>query len=706
MATIAQSMPPSSHPWSWIGEFLKEELAPRPGRAALAARMTITATLIMILTMTFRIPYGAYGAIYAFNISRESPEVTVNAVKTIIVAFVLSVLYILIGARFFLQEPDLRLIWVIATLFVLFYALSAAANYTAAARFGYLLVITIPLWDSQISTEDKVEQTLWAFGAISLASLITVAIELIYAEWKTRDVILQPIVERLADVEELLSFYAAGSPPDEKTKKQITRLVLVGNSALRRTLQRSPYSPQYREQIGALIALVGRLMDIAANLIQLDIEIPEHERTRVRTLAANIGKIRSDLVAGGIPQPDLASASESLQAFPLLGEMETAVSQIPEMFAGSRSLDASAPSHPGRSSTLSLFKADALTNPEHIKFALKGCLAASICYLIYNGKAWPGISTALTTCLLTALTTIGSSRQKQVLRIGGAIVGGVILGIGSEVFILPSLDSIAGFTLVFIVATVIAAWFATSSPRLSYFGVQIAVAFYLINLSEFKVQTSLIPARDRVIGILLGLVSMWLVFDQLWGASAAVEMRKAFISNLRLMAQFAREPVSKDMSAAIERNHSLRETINGNFDKVRALADGVLLEFGRSREQDLALRNHIRQWQSQVRVLFINCTVLWRYGLSLPGFELPDAIRTAREEFDHRLAKAFDGMADRLKGGGSPQSEDVTAAYTQLVQVAGHALPNEEDRLTPHVQSFLLLSRRVAALADTLQREL
>jgi hypothetical protein len=33
-------------------------------------------------------------------------------------------------------------------------------------------------------------------------------------------------------------------------------------------------------------------------------------------------------------------------------------------------------------------------------------------------------------------------------------------------------------------------------------------------------------------------------------------------------------------------------------------------------------------------------------------------------------------------------------------------LPNEEDRLTPHVQSFLLLSRRVAALADTLQREL
>jgi multidrug resistance protein MdtO len=390
--------------------------------------------------------------------------------------------------------------------------------------------------------------------------------------------------------------------------------------------------------------------------------------------------------------------------------MDTAVAQIHEVFAGAHSLDAYAPSHPGERSTFALFKADALTNPEHVKFGLRGCLAASLCYLFYNGKAWPGISTAITTCLLTALTTIGSSRQKQVLRISGAIVGGVIMGMGAEIFILPALDSIAGFTLVFMAATVIAAWFATSSPRLSYFGVQIAVAFYLINLSEFKAQTSLIPARDRVIGILLGLMMMWLVLDQLWSAPAAVEMKKAFISNLRLLAQFAREPVSKEMSAAIEKNHSLRETINGSFEKVRALADGVLLEFGPSREQDLALRDHIRQWQSQLRVLFINCTVLWRYGLSLPGFELPDAVRAAHEEFDNRLANAFDAMADRLKGDEWPQREDLATAYIRLEQVAMQeamtALPNEPDRLAPHLQSFLLLSRRVAGLADSLQREI
>jgi multidrug resistance protein MdtO len=111
MATIAQSMPQPSRPLTWVRDFLKEELAPYPGRAALVARMTIAATLVMIITMTFRISYGAYGALYALTISRENPDTKVRAVKTIIIAFALSALYILLGAMFFLQDPNLRLLW-------------------------------------------------------------------------------------------------------------------------------------------------------------------------------------------------------------------------------------------------------------------------------------------------------------------------------------------------------------------------------------------------------------------------------------------------------------------------------------------------------------------------------------------------------------------------------------------------------------------
>src|SRR5580692_5608926 len=81
---------------------------------------------------------------------------------------------------------------------------------------------------------------------------------------------------------------------------------------------------------------------------------------------------------------------------------------------------------------------------------------------------------------------------------------------------------------------------------------------------------------------------------------------------LRLIAQFAREPVSGNLKAATARRLALRETINTNLEKVRALADSVLLEFGRSREQDLALRNRTRRAQPQIRVLFIMQIAEWK----------------------------------------------------------------------------------------------
>src|SRR5258708_10603398 len=115
----------------------------------------------------------------------------------------------------------------------------------------------------------------------------------------------------------------------------------------------------------------------------------------------------------------------------------------------------------------------------------------------------------------------------------------------SQIFILSSLDSIAGFTVLFILVTALASWLMTSSPRLSYFGLQAALAFHLIHLQEFAMQTSLSVPRDRVVGVLLGLFMMWLVFDRLlgaWGASAAVGMERAFISDLRVFVQFAKEP--------------------------------------------------------------------------------------------------------------------------------------------------------------------
>ncbi len=705
MATGVQSLPQSSAPMIWVRQFLKEELAPYPGRAALVGRMTIAATLIMIVCMTFRIQFAFQGAIYALLISRESPRATVRSVAVIASVTAIAAAYLLVSARFVISVPELHFLWIIISFFLVFYAISAVTDYTAAVIFAIMNAVVIPFWDRHGPAETNVEDTLWLCLAVLVGVVITGAVELAFVRLQPGDEVVLPIAEQLDAIKNLLTCYAESRAVDPATQKQIVHLGTRGTSLLRRTLQRSDYSPQYSVEIGGVVVLVGRLVDLAATLTQVRFESSVSDQRRFRNLASAVSIIRDDLLNRRIPNPiQVNNHGPAVSHAPLLAEMEHTLTLIPQAFADSRSIQEYLPSAEDAPQRRRI-ALGSLDNPEHLQFALKGCLAASVCYVIYNAVAWPGISTAVTTCLLTALSTIGSSRQKQLLRITGAIIGGFLIGMGSQIFILPYIDSIAGFTILFILVTAFASWIMTSSPRLSYMGMQVAVAFYLIHLSEFKMQTSLEVARDRVVGILLGLFIMWLVFDQLWGAPAAVEIRRTFISNLRLLAQFAREPLSRDRRIAIEQGITLGERINSNFDKVRALADGVVLEFGPSREQDLALRSSIREWQPQLRTLFLMRIALWKYRVQLPGFELPEAVRVAQQEFDYKSAKVLDDMADRMEGKASPYKDNFEDSFEQLQQtVRTCCSQGPQKALAAQLQTFLVLSRNIESLTMSLSK--
>ena len=381
---------------------------------------------------------------------------------------------------------------------------------------------------------------------------------------------------------------------------------------------------------------------------------------------------------------------------PLLSELEQTLVLIPQVFAAP-ALEAHEESAPAAAP---LFARDAFTNSAHLQFGVKGALAAMMCYMFYTSVNWPGISTSATTCVFTALTTIGASRQKQVLRFGGAMIGGFVFGMGAQIFILPYVDTIVGFTVLFVIVTAISAWIMTASPRLSYLGVQIAVAYYLIHLQSFNFETSLITGRDRVVGILLGLFAMWLIFDQLWGSPAGVDMRRVFIVTIRQLAQLARQPDVAERQESIRRAYALGQTINSNFDQTRALADGVLFEFGPSRAADLAFRDRIKDWQPKLRALFLLRGAAIRYRLELPGFELPQAMGTAQTEFDNALSATLDDMANRLAGAAAPTSDQLPAALANLEAEARASGENSSANL----RDFMALSRTAGQLAMDLAK--
>jgi multidrug resistance protein MdtO len=706
MASIAPAVPSVKSRVIWFWEFLKEELAPYQGRGLLVARMVVASTLVMIISMTFRLPYGAYGAIYAVTISRASLEATTSAVRMIVIGFLLAGAYVSLGLTAALADPLLRFAWITGGFFIGFWAMSALSNYAASARFGYLLAITVTLWDKHISAELKVENALWAVGVLTLASIITLLLEIAFAAFTQSDDLIEGIAERLTCVEELLTQYVAGEAATASIRTTLARLAMTGTSGMRLILRRAGFDSQYATEMGAVVALTGRLVDLAANLPYFTGRVSESDREGIGRVAKQIREIRDAVTGASVSQVDqFAGGGETPFSLPLLGELEQTVSLILQTLAGSKSLPVFAPSLDLGAGTARSLISGKLLDPEHLKFALRGYLAATSCYVIFNALFWPEISTAVTTCVLTALTTIGASHQKQVLRVTGAIVGGVGLGIGSQIFILPYIDSIAGFTVLYMGVVTVAAWFATSSSRLSYFGVQLAVAFCLINLPEFTFQTSLAVARDRVAGVLLGLSMMWLFFDHLWSTPAGLEMKRTFISALRLLGRLARGPVSNDLRKAIEDSYVLREEINAKFDRVRSLADGVLFEFGPSRSSDHELRAWMRRWQPQLRALFVMRIALLKYRLQAPGFELPDTVRLRQEAYDDVSARTLEEMADRIENripgneSGAGHREELKQRLYEAEAEASRELPH------PQAQSFVTLLHGIDSLTNSLATE-
>ena len=702
MASIAQSITasPGRPPWMW--EWLRDELAPYPGRAALVARMVTAATLVMIICMTFRVPFAAYGAIFALILTRESLDVTANEVRMFAIGFAGAGAYVLLGAMLVLGDPNLRLVWVIGSFFLVFWAISATRNYAVAARFGYLIIITTPVWDRIATADAKVTDTLWAIGTITAANMIALLVEVAYAALRRSNDLMDAITSRLACVETVLHCYADGRPIPSSDDAALARLAMLGTSRLRRILHRSNFGPQYVQEVGAVAALVGRLVDLTANLPQFAPNASEDDRRRIVHVAAQVAEIRGSLATdlpANLTHPDLEP--EEWPSFPLLGEIERTVLLIAASFSGSRRLKVFAPAT-SEQEVRGFTLGPALLDREHVRFGLKGCLAATVCYLIYNALAWPEIATAVTTCFLTALTTVGSSRQKQALRFGGALIGAAI-GLGAQIFILPNVDSIAGFTVLFILVAGFAAWIATSSPRLSYLGVQVFVAFALIHLQEFRLQTTLTLGRDRVIGILLGLLVMWICFDQLWSVPAGVEMRRAFASSLRLLAQLAREPLSNDLRTAIDASYVLRERINAEFQRTRSLADGVLFEFGPSRAADLRFRDLVRRWQPQLSALFLMRIASLKYRLQAPGFETPESVRLLQAAYDVQSAELLEQMANRLEDAGhavasglEDRAQPLKRALSQIQVEARRGFP------PGRAESFLTLLAGIDRLTASL----
>jgi len=685
------SAPPSPPFIQWFASFLRQELKPYPGRAVLALRYTVAATITMVLIVTFRLPGAAVGGFFSLLLSREAPITTLRGGISIVASFLCGTAFLLTGAILLVDYPLTHFLWVIFSFFVAFYGLSAMSNYGAGTAFAIVIVLSVPAWDQAAPQAAIVVSNLWVLGSVALAVTVTIVVEFAFSLFDTRDELTEGLDQRLEAVRVVLTQSAHRAVSPEAMGK-LAQFAMLGVSRLRRLALSANPVRQDTARLSTTVALVGRLVDILAAFRRFDTLTP-NDAPRLQALGDQISKLQQKLHARNDKQVIQPLRTPSDGPLILLGLEQTldllrmSLSPAPgQSFA----LDRINPAPP------TLLKPDAFQNPEHLNFALRGCLAATLCYFLFNAVFWPGLNTSLFTCVVTAVTSIGSSRQKQLLRFSGALCGGVVLGIASQVLILPWLDTIAGFTVMFAAVTAVAAWILTSSPRLSYFGNQLALAFYLIQLHGPSPQTNLAIARDNIMGIMLGLAMMWLVFETLGSKPAVQVMRELFAENLDLMAELAR-PWPQGKPADLKKIRTLREKISQNFLAVNSQSDAVLFEIGRSRDQSLAVRARLRAWQPQLRSLFLMEAALLQYRLQVSPRDLPAPIVRAAARFDSEVSALLEGLARAFRfKDASCKPHDIQMAYADLEQAILDAYHKQPP---PRSLAVLEISAQIIELA-------
>jgi uncharacterized membrane protein YccC len=279
------------------------------------------------------------------------------------------------------------------------------------------------------------------------------------------------------------------------------------------------------------------------------------------------------------------------------------------------------PAHPPKQE--SFFVSDAFTNPAHVHFALKVTFAAMFCYIFYMAIDWSGIHTAFITCTFIALESTGATLHKGVLRIGGCVIGGA-LALFTIVFLMPHMDTIASLVVVVACASAIAGWAATGSELISYGGLQIAFAFFYSVFQGYAPDTDLDNVRNRVVGILFGLIVTGVVFRYIWPERTIDRLRAALRAALQQLARLVEIPRSEtSIEAAKADAHRLIGETAKSFDQARRYIELTQFESEESSTTDQVSTSKLENILVRAEEIFASAKSL------VQGDERQDQTRTA-----------------------------------------------------------------------------
>ena len=461
------------------------DLAPFPGRAGTAWRTALMAAIVAAVAMMFELPEAAISCyLVAFLMKPDESESCAGAIAIVVLITVIVALLVPLS-QWTVDSPGLRLLVMTAISFAFLFLGAASKLGEVGGVIALIIAVVLSLLYKTPGSDIATSGLRYTWEMVVMPMAMMVAFNLCLGR-STVAQLHDTLRQRLV---------AAREAVDASADNELRKLLREGNG---KAVARAKFVRLFHLASSTAADQIARDVRASYQLMLAVSGLPSRTPEAMRSaLASHISAAITALDAGkALPPPPVL--------LPNASRAEHGIRQALAIMAGAeRAKFIAGPNEP-------FFAPDAFSNPEYQRYALKTTAAAMLCYVIYAGINWQGIHTAMITCYVASLGTTGETIHKLQLRILGCLIGAA-MGWGAILFLMPHMDSIGHLMVLVFAGTFIAAWVSNGNERISYAGLQIALAFFLCVLHGFGPSIDLETVRDRIIGILVGNTVVYLI---------------------------------------------------------------------------------------------------------------------------------------------------------------------------------------------------
>jgi multidrug resistance protein MdtO len=501
-------------PWPEALHQAWKDLQPFPGRFGLTWRVALLCAIVTATAMILKIPEAAISCyLVIFLMKEDAVQNCIMAVGLILLATTVVALMIPI-INLGIDSAAIRLAVMFFASFIFLFLSSTTPLGEQAAIVGLIIAFIMTLVTDVPIGQIGDQGLLMAWKMASMPMFLMFLFNLLLGI-PAQTHVKTTVAERLrTSADRVLS-----AAPNER----LTELLGDGNDLhLQRmmTVKLLHLVPAARSTW-----LNGSVETSYRILVAADALGPSVSEARRQDLAQRLRSAADAIDAGKVPATIAPTTSSE----------DAADAALDHALADLTSADGGGSPKPRK---IPLLAADAFTNPRHTRFALKTSIAAVLCYLIYTALQWDGIHTAMITCYVAALGTLGETVRKLTLRIVGCLIGAA-MGAAALFLVMPHLTSVGGIMGLVFAGTLVGAWVSSGNERIAYVGVQIALAFLLTTVNGFGPSYEFAQASNRIAGILLGIFVIYVIFTQFWPQSVIGDIRDRIVEALDALARLA-----------------------------------------------------------------------------------------------------------------------------------------------------------------------